>query len=589
MLDSALAYLSQGWCVIPCEPRGKKPIIPWQKYTTQLPTETEVRTWWTERPDANIAIVCGTVSNLVVVDVDPRHGGSTDNLEQTGRVAETGGGGFHLFYKHPGTNVPNRVGKDGIDVRADGGYVIVAPSVHSSGKSYKWLSEGKPASCPEWVRRAKTDAKSPASERWLADLYENGSGEGSRNDDTTRMAGYYASKKLPLDVTMRLVWDWMSRQRSPLSRQEVMRTVESVYRTALNRIVAERQQKAKTIVAGEDYAISNSELLQQFPKLPMRWQAQDWLPLETVAFIIAAPGSFKSWMTLDLAVSVATGKPFLGKHEIHRPGPVLMFQKEDHMPDVVERLTTIMSEKCPIQTPYPDLAPDEFTTDVHPDLPIYHHTHRQFTFEDPEEVEKLHQLILKYRPELVVIDPLYLTVSSEDHMRQACNEMMCLKNWRDKYKTSFLMVHHTRKSAETAGRLEGHGSQFLNAFQETGWQIRRDPKEEAVIVVRNFKSAKSGEPQRIEFDISTNPAKPRYKVSTEDATEDEVQNATRSKAMGAYVDYIAANDKQTSTEIGLGMEKSKSTVSRVLKKLEDTSAISRNDKGQWSILKLPDF
>jgi hypothetical protein len=109
--------------------------------------EAQVRQWWGRWPDANLAVRTGAVSGLVVLDVDPDHGGD-DSLERishrfgplpTGRVVRTGSGGRHLYFAHPGGTVRNDAGRrlgPGLDVRGDGGYVIAPPSRHTSGGNY---------------------------------------------------------------------------------------------------------------------------------------------------------------------------------------------------------------------------------------------------------------------------------------------------------------------------------------------------------------------------------------------------------------------------------------------------------------------
>lgn len=112
-----------------------------------------IREWWGMWPQANIAVATGKVSGIYVVDVDPRHGGF-QSLEafETERpdgslpktlTALTGGGGRHTFWKYPndGVPVPNRRGwLPGVDVRGDGGYVILPPGTHISGGRYEWLN-----------------------------------------------------------------------------------------------------------------------------------------------------------------------------------------------------------------------------------------------------------------------------------------------------------------------------------------------------------------------------------------------------------------------------------------------------------------
>ncbi len=109
----------------------------------------QVDQWWREHPDSNIGLPTGRINGVVVIDIDPRNGGleSLAELErecgplQVTAVQETGGGGLHLFFRYPeNTEIPTINNfRPGIDVKSDGGYVILAPSRHASGKCYRWL------------------------------------------------------------------------------------------------------------------------------------------------------------------------------------------------------------------------------------------------------------------------------------------------------------------------------------------------------------------------------------------------------------------------------------------------------------------
>lgn len=148
MLSHALKYAERGWQVFPCRDKSKKPATRhgFKDATTDADT---IRRWWSGSPNKNLAIVTGAVSGLVVIDIDPRHGGDETlsdwmaehgDLPPTPKVA-TGGGGFHLYFKHPADcTVPCRpnVFGSGVDIKADGGYVLAPPSVHPSGEPYRW-------------------------------------------------------------------------------------------------------------------------------------------------------------------------------------------------------------------------------------------------------------------------------------------------------------------------------------------------------------------------------------------------------------------------------------------------------------------
>ena len=156
--------ISMGLCIIPghsindvgfcscrnneCSSPGKHPRIAWAAYQDRRPTNSEVQAWFKRWPLSNPLIVTGAVSGIVVVDIDPRHGGDESFLnnrnifgpesEKT-PISLTGGGGQHLFFQHPGYEIPNAAGVfPGIDFRGDHGYVVAPGSSHISGRTYEW-------------------------------------------------------------------------------------------------------------------------------------------------------------------------------------------------------------------------------------------------------------------------------------------------------------------------------------------------------------------------------------------------------------------------------------------------------------------
>jgi putative DNA primase/helicase len=141
IMEAALCYASWGWSVIPISRTSKKPLIAWKKFQTRLATEEEIRTWWTKWPNANVGIATGTVSGLIVLDVDSSDG--LMEIEQHGGIPATAkaktGKGHHYYLKHPGGVIRNFARKlPGCDLRGDGGYVVAPPSIHESGVLYEW-------------------------------------------------------------------------------------------------------------------------------------------------------------------------------------------------------------------------------------------------------------------------------------------------------------------------------------------------------------------------------------------------------------------------------------------------------------------
>lgn len=247
VVDAALDYLRRGWSVIPVRPRSKRPIIAWQSYQEHPPSADLVRHWYERWPDANVAVVTGAVSGLVVVDVDPAHGGgaSLQRLQKDHGVlpttleAITGGGGRHLYFAHPGSTVHNRVDlARGIDIRGDGGLVVAPPSIHPSGQLYRWAAgrgpdEAEPAPLPSWLLAKAEPADGHAAHpvgHWRRLLAE-GVPEGRRNSSIASLAGHLLHHQVDEAVVTELLLAWnRTRCRPPLPDDEVVRTVQSIGR-----------------------------------------------------------------------------------------------------------------------------------------------------------------------------------------------------------------------------------------------------------------------------------------------------------------------------------------------------------------------
>lgn len=164
----AQRYARAGVPVFPCNPLNKRPLTPhgFKEASTDL---MKVRSWWAKWPQAMIGMPTGEKSGWWALDIDNdpsrgKHG--LASLTEIGHDFEeladaphsqTAGGGFHVFFPfdpdRPVTNARGRLPKH-IDVRGEGGYVILAGSRTSDGRSYKWLNpwdEAERAPAPEWL------------------------------------------------------------------------------------------------------------------------------------------------------------------------------------------------------------------------------------------------------------------------------------------------------------------------------------------------------------------------------------------------------------------------------------------------------
>lgn len=241
---AALGYLARGWSVLPVRPRDKRPLIAWERLQDEPPTEAEAGAWFARWPEANVGIVTGTVSGLVVLDVDAAHGGG-DSLAALERdhgplpptvEAVTGGGGRHLYFRHPGSQTGSRIGlRPGIDLKGDGGYVVAPPSVHPNGRRYAWRSGRAPAGLmpaplPLWLLDPHARRPGHSLADWRA-LVRDGVAEGRRNSSVASLTGHLLWHGVDPDVALELMLAWNRlRCRPPLDDAEVAGVVRSIAR-----------------------------------------------------------------------------------------------------------------------------------------------------------------------------------------------------------------------------------------------------------------------------------------------------------------------------------------------------------------------
>ena len=189
----ALSYATDlGWAVLPlhtildgkcscgrtCKSPGKHPRN-MNGAVGATTDEDTIKNWWDMWPNSNIGVATGKKSGFVVIDIDPRNGGdiTIDKLQEENSVlpknvlALTGGGGLHILYKYEG-QASTKI-KGGVDIKSDGGYIVVDPSNHISGGNYEWEISSDPFEnelplMPEWFKGILKNGNDP-TERSLPD------------------------------------------------------------------------------------------------------------------------------------------------------------------------------------------------------------------------------------------------------------------------------------------------------------------------------------------------------------------------------------------------------------------------------------
>lgn len=246
MLDAATQYAELGYAVFPCISGDKKPLTEHGCRDASLDIE-RITEWWTAWPGANVAIA---TDGLVVIDVDGEgNQWQSDEPEKLLELAQaplalTPSGGRHYIFRAPqGRRYRGSASRlaPQVDVRADGNYIVVAPSVLAGGKRYQWVNpldlpvESLPEP-PAWLLAALDALPTPTT---VAAGAATGPPilSGQRNSTLTRMAGYLRrGGASQAELAAYLLRANQDRCRPPLAVDEVERIADSIARYQPNAV-----------------------------------------------------------------------------------------------------------------------------------------------------------------------------------------------------------------------------------------------------------------------------------------------------------------------------------------------------------------
>ncbi len=366
LLNAAIRYAEMGYPVFPCVPGGKVPLT--KRGFKDASTDTEqIESWWREHPNANIGVA---TAGLLVVDIDGEENSwLADDPEKMadlvrGPLSLTPGGGRHHLFRQPEGKVwSNTSGRlaPRVDTRANGGYIVAPPSV-IGGKAYSWA---------ETLELDAPPGQLPEPPAWLAELLDNGpsrsaealpvtpigapcspQGEslaaggnmipsGQRNATLARLAGTMRRVGMSADeILAALVTVNRNRCLPPLSDAEVARTAASVARYEPDQVavaVVENHWAQDGETERPAY-VSAFDLCREFTEL-CKPVIHGLLREGETMNVIAAPKTGKSWLVLNLALSVVTGMPWLEFPT--EPGRVLIIDNELHPETLANRIPRV--------------------------------------------------------------------------------------------------------------------------------------------------------------------------------------------------------------------------------------------------------
>jgi len=237
-LEALEPVLEHGWRIFPCAQRGKVPLL--KNWPRSASSDIDViRKWAQKHEDCNWGVATGPESRVFAIDIDGESGEESFSslVDQHGvwteTLAVTTARGQHFYFDWPASGtIRNSAGKlsAGIDVRGDGGYCVIPPSVHPDGPLYRWASVNlQTAPAPDWLLQTITSTARPAVKAEEIGILP----AGRRNDGLARLAGAMRRKGATLaEIETALLEHNVRRCRPPLLDYEVRKIAASVSRYA---------------------------------------------------------------------------------------------------------------------------------------------------------------------------------------------------------------------------------------------------------------------------------------------------------------------------------------------------------------------
>lgn len=411
--EAALRYAELGYPVFPCANGRKTPLTPrgFHDATTDI---GQIETWWKRWPSANVAI---PTTGLIVIDVDgPENIWLADEPDRllelaSGCVALTPGGGRHYYFRQPdGITIRCQAGDlaPKVDVRAEGGYVLVPPSV-VSGKPYRWVqdleleqSRERQTLPPAWLLKRLTDATREREKNTCTvngESAENPIPTGQRNATLARLAGTMRRVGMSrAEIGAALERANQDRCSPPISPAEVQQIAESVARYAPDQIsvaIAEdhyqqlySQNKPDERLTFE--AITSKELDEN--EYELEYLINGILMRGQPGVIAGPKKTLKTNISIDLALSLSSAGRFLGHFAADGEVRVGVMSGESGAATIQETARRIATAK--------EGRLKDFTNVI-------------WSFAVPQlgdasHIEALDRFIATHQLEVLVLDPTYL-------------------------------------------------------------------------------------------------------------------------------------------------------------------------------------
>lgn len=456
MIKSVLEYYRLGWSVIPLYPATKIAAVEWKAYQSERMSAQELTAYWENYPTANIGVVCGRISDLVVLDCDGlealKHFLKLYPEAAQTRTAKTGEG-WHYYFSgwREGIGNDTRIFGHKIDYRAEGGLIVAAPSIHDkTGLPYRWINDNPIQPLPESLAKLLIKPKPEAAQTTIEGTMIPA---GHRNVVLAAVAGLLQRKAISGHITLKAlkaIRDACCDQPSndPVTDRELEAMIRSLSRHEPGDPLPPLPKAVITTVADVE-------------KEDVSWLLHRRIPMGKLTMIDGDPGVSKSYLSVAFSAAVSVGHGLPGE-ESCEPQHVILMSAEDGIGDTIRpRLESLGGDPSRV------------------------HVLRTYTDVDGKEkpltldhIEIIEQAIQTYKPALLVIDPVIAFLAGVDSGKPAAvrEKLAPLANLAEKYNVAIVAIRHLNKSTLKV-LYRGQGSMDFIAAARSCFIVAENPAD----------------------------------------------------------------------------------------------------------------
>jgi hypothetical protein len=299
-------------------------------------------------------------------------------------------------------------------------------------------------------------------------------------------------------------------------------------------------------------------------ELDIRPPEQAWLiesiwASSAVGIIGGPPKCCKSWLGLDMALSVASGSPCLGQFAVKRPGPALIFLAEDALPAVRTRIEALCTHR-----------------QIHiSSLDLYVITAPSLRLDLKQDQQRLKATLAAFKPRLLLLDPLVrLHRLDENSATDISNLLGFIREMQRCYDTAVVLVHHLSKRHYAQPGQALRGSSDLHAFGDCNAYLLR--RKDHIILTLEHRAAKPPDPIALELLSQPDGSAAHLEIASPD-------NITTDLSLNERIlDLLLNADKpMTRTTIRKHLKCNNQRLGKILLQLDKQGLIMRTSAGWW--------